>query len=102
MSKETHLNSITNVPAKFATLVLSHATAMSSTALAVVRLNSTSVSRNFQNAATVGTKPTRPYTIPPNSMGGTMRKGKMSNRTLVKRKSISVLVSSETQMQTHL
>jgi hypothetical protein len=35
---------------------------------------------NFQKPATVGTRPTRPYTMPPNIIGGTRRRGRMSNR----------------------
>lgn len=54
------MNNMTNVPTKFPTLVLSHATEMSKTTLAVVRLNSTSTKRNFQNVDTEGTRPTRP------------------------------------------
>lgn len=50
------------VPMRFATLVLATATDMKRMALAVVRLNRTSVRRNFQNAGTVGTRPTRPLT----------------------------------------
>lgn len=54
------MNSITNVPTKLATLMLAKAIDSHSTTLAVVRLNSTSVSINFQNPGTVGTRPTRP------------------------------------------
>lgn len=75
------MNNMTNVPTKFPTLVLSQATEMSKTTLAVVRLNSTSTKRNFQNVDTDGTRPTRPYTIPPNRSGGTTRSGRMSKRT---------------------
>jgi len=74
------LNSMTIVPIRLATLVFAHAIEMSKITLAVVRLKSTSVRMNFQKAATVGTKPTRPYTIPPKSNGGTTRSGRMSNR----------------------
>lgn len=56
----TYLNSMTSVPTKLATLMLSNAIDRRSTTLAVVRLKRTSVSRNFQNAATVGTSPTKP------------------------------------------
>jgi len=77
----TDLNSITSVPTKLATLMLENAIESSKTTLAVVRLKSTRVRMNFQNAVTVGTSPTRPYTIPPNISGGTSRKGNMSNRT---------------------
>ena len=72
---------MTSVPTKLATLILANAMESNSTTLAVVRLKSTRVRMNFQNAATVGTSPTRPYTIPPNISGGTSRKGIMSNRT---------------------
>jgi hypothetical protein len=75
------LNSMTIVPIRLATLVFAHAIEMSRMTLAVVRLNSTSVRINFQKATTVGTRPTRPYTIPPKSNGGTTRSGRMSNRT---------------------
>ena len=74
------MNNMTIVPIRLATLVFAHAMEMSRITLAVVRLNSTSVSINFQKAATVGTKPTRPYTIPPKSNGGTTRSGRMSKR----------------------
>jgi hypothetical protein len=77
----THLNSMTSVPTKLATLMLENAMESSNTTLAVVRLKSTRMRMNFQNAATVGTSPTSPYTIPPNISGGTSRKGRMSNRT---------------------
>lgn len=76
---ETDLNSMTNVPTKLATLVLANAMLNQSTTLAVVKLNNTRVSINFQKPATVGTSPTRPYTIPPNIRGGTRRRGNMSN-----------------------
>lgn len=75
-----HLNNITMVPIRLATLVFAHAIEMSKMTLAVVRLKSTSVRMNFQNAGTVGTKPTRPYTMPPKSNGGTTRSGRMSNK----------------------
>jgi len=51
---------MTMVPIRLATLVFAHAIEMSKMTLAVVRLKSTSVRMNFQKAATVGTKPTRP------------------------------------------
>lgn len=78
--------SMTRVPTKLATLVLSNAIDSHNTTLAVVRLNKTSVSMNFQNPATVGTSPIRPYTIPPNMSGGTSRSGRMSNKTYSKKK----------------
>ena len=74
------MNNMTIVPIRLATLVFAHAIEISKMTLAVVRLNSTSVRINFQKAGTVGTKPTRPYTIPPKSNGGTTRSGRMSNR----------------------
>jgi hypothetical protein len=55
----TYLNNIIKVPTKLATLILANAMDKKSTTLAVVRLNNTSVSKNFQNAVTVGTSPTR-------------------------------------------
>lgn len=76
----SHLNNMIKVPTRLATLILANAMESSSTTLAVVRLNITSVSINFQKAGTVGTSPTRPYTIPPNIRGGTSRSGRMSNR----------------------
>ena len=75
-----HLNNMTIVPIRLATLVFAHAMEMSKITLAVVRLKSTSVRINFQKAVTVGTKPTSPYTMPPKSNGGTTRSGRMSNR----------------------
>lgn len=88
--QETHLNNMTNVPTKLARLVLSNAMDNSSITLAVVKLNNTNVSMNFQNAGTVATSPTRPYTIPPNKSGGTKRNGRISKRTfsgrLIRRK----------------
>jgi hypothetical protein len=72
---------MTSVPMRFATLVPSQAIEMSRITLAVVRLKSTSTSMNFQNAVTVGTRPTRPYIIPPNRIGGTTRSGRMSKST---------------------
>lgn len=60
VSQKTHLNNITRVPTKLATLTLANAIDNQSTTLAVVRLNKTKVSRNFQKAATVGTSPTSP------------------------------------------
>jgi hypothetical protein len=48
------------VPTKPATLVLENATDINNTTLAVVRLNKTNVRRNFQNAGTLGTRPTIP------------------------------------------
>lgn len=79
--RKTYLNSITSVPTKLATLVLAKAIERSRTTLAVVRLNNTRVSKNFQNPATVGTSPTRGYRIPPNTNGGTSRRGRMSKST---------------------
>lgn len=76
-----YLNNMTKVPTKLATLGLSNAIERRSTTLAVVKLKSTRVRRNFQNATTVGTRPTSPYTMPPNTSGGTSRKGRMSKRT---------------------
>ena len=55
---------MTNVPTKLAKLVLSNAMDNNSITLAVVKLNNTNVSINFQNAGTVATSPTRPYTLP--------------------------------------
>ena len=75
-----HLNSMTIVPIRLATPVSAHAIEISKMTLAVVRLNSTRVRMNFQKAGTVGTKPTRPYTMPPKSNGGTTRSGRISNR----------------------
>ncbi len=60
MGSCAHLNNMTMVPIRLATLVFAHAIEMSKMTLAVVRLKSTSVRMNFQKAATVGTKPTRP------------------------------------------
>lgn len=74
------MNNMTIVPIRLATLVFAHAIEMSRMTLAVVKLNSTRVRINFQKAATVGTKPTSPYTIPPKSNGGTTRSGRISNR----------------------
>ena len=74
------MNNMTIVPIRLATLIFAQAMEMRKMRLAVVRLYSTSVRINFQKAATVGTKPTRPYTIPPKSNGGTTRSGRMSNR----------------------
>lgn len=71
---------MTRVPNKLATLWLSNATEMRSTALAADRLNRTSTSMNFQNVATSGTSPTNRYTIAPKISGGTTRRGKMSKR----------------------
>jgi hypothetical protein len=73
---------MTIVPIRLATLVFAHAMEMSKITLAVVTLKSTSVRMNFQNAVTVGTKPTSPYTMPPKSNGGTTRSGRMSNKIL--------------------
>lgn len=76
----TYLNSMTKVPTKLATLVFANAMDSHKTTLAVVKLNKTRVRRNFQKAATVGTRPTRLYTMPPNMRGGTSRSGSMSKR----------------------
>lgn len=54
----TYLNNMTRVPTKLATSMLLKAIESRRTTLAVVRLNNTSVRRNFQNPATVGTRPT--------------------------------------------
>ena len=75
------MKSITSVPTRLATLVLANATEMSNTALAVARLNKTKTSKNFQKVATSGTKPTRRYTMAPNTSGGTTRSGMISKRT---------------------
>jgi len=60
VTRETHLNSMINVPTRLATLTSANAIDSQRTTLAVVKLKSTSVSMNFQNAATVGTRPTSP------------------------------------------
>ena len=75
------MNSMTRVPTKLATSILLKAMESRSTTLAVVRLKRTSVKRNFQNPATVGTRPTSGYRIPPNTRGGTRRNGRISKRT---------------------
>ena len=76
------MNSMTNVPTRLATLVVSNAMDKRSTTLAVVKLNGTSVRRNFQNVPTSETSPTRLYTMPPKTRFGTRRNGRMSKRTL--------------------
>ena len=73
---------MTSVPMRLATLVLSHAIESRRMTVAVVRLKSTSVSMNFQNVATSGTSPIHAYMMPPNTIGGMMRSGRMSNRIL--------------------
>lgn len=70
------------VPTRLATDVLSKAMETKSTAVAVDKLNNTRVNMNFQYAATLGTSPMRPYTIPPNRRGGTTRSGRISKSTL--------------------
>ena len=55
-----YLNSIIRVPTRLPTLVLSNEMESKSITLAVVRLNRTSVSMNFQKVGTVGTTPTSP------------------------------------------
>jgi hypothetical protein len=79
----THLNSMTSVSTKLATLMLENAMENSNTTPGVVRLKSRRVRMNFQNAATMATSLTMPYTIPPNISGGTSHKpqARMSNRT---------------------
>jgi hypothetical protein len=74
------LNNIISVPTRLATLTLAKAIESQRTTLAVVKLNKTRVSMNFQKPATVGTRPTSPYTIPPNIIGGTRRRGRISNK----------------------
>ena len=56
---EPYLYSMKRFPTKLATLVLSNAMEISNTEVAVQRLNSTSVSKNFQNVVGSGTRPTR-------------------------------------------
>ena len=85
---------MTNVPTKLAKLVLSNAMDNNSITLAVVKLNNTNVSINFQNAGTVATSPTRPYTIPPNRRGGTRRNGRISKRTCTRER----LITSKTSL----
>ena len=70
----THLNSMTSVPTKLATLIPENTMENSNTMLGVVRLKSTRVRMNFKNAATVATSLMRPYTTPPNISGGTSHK----------------------------
>lgn len=78
---------MTNVPTKLAKLVFLNAMDNNRITLAVVKLNNTSVSMNFQNAGTVATSPTSPYTIPPNRRGGTRRNGRISKRTYIEKRS---------------
>ena len=80
--KDTHLNNMTRVPMRLATLVLSNAIESRRMTLAVVRLNRTRVNMNFQNITTSGTSPIHAYMIPPNTSGGTTRSGRMSKRIL--------------------
>ena len=82
VNPSAHLYSINNVPTKLATDVLSKMIETKRTAVAVARLNKTRVNMNFQYTATSGTRPIKPYTMPPNSRGGTTRRGRMSNRSL--------------------
>jgi hypothetical protein len=67
---------------KLATLKFSNPTDNRRHTLAVVRLNSTSVSMNFQYAAGVPTSPMSGYAIAAKTNGGTTRSGRMSKRTL--------------------
>ena len=57
-----HLNSMTSVPTKLATLMPEIAMENSNTMLGVVRLKSMRGRMDFQNVVTMGTSPTRPYT----------------------------------------
>lgn len=86
---------MTNVPTKLAMPVLSNAMDNSSITLAVVKLNSTNVRINFQNAGTVATSPTRPYTIPPNKRGGTRRNGRISKRTCSRKRLMKCQILKE-------
>ena len=86
---------MTNVPTKLAKPVLSNAMDNNNITLAVVKLNNTNVRMNFQNAGTVATSPTRPYTIPPNRSGGTRRNGRISKRTYVRESLIKRYTSRE-------
>ncbi len=79
-----------NVPTKLATLTLANAIESKRMTLAVARLKRMRVSMNFQNVATSGTRPTRPYMIDPKTSGGTTRSGSISKRTCVSQ-SITVL-----------
>lgn len=81
----TYLKSMIRVPTRLATLVLENAMERRRITLAVVKLKRTSVSMNFQNETTVGTKPMSPYTMPPKTRGGTTRSGKISNMILEKK-----------------
>jgi len=76
------LYNINRVPTKLATDVLSKMMETKRTAVAVARLNKTRVNINFQYTATSGTRPIKPYTMPPNSRGGTTRRGRISKRSL--------------------
>ena len=64
-SMQTYLNSIISVPTKLAMLVLAKAMESNRITLAVVKLNMTKTSMNFQKVATSGTSPTNPYMIAP-------------------------------------
>ena len=55
-----HLYNINKVPTRLATDVLSKTMETKRTAVAVARLNKTSVNMNFQYTATSGTSPIRP------------------------------------------
>ena len=59
------MNSMIKVPNNPATPMSANAIDKSRTQVAVARLNKTKTSINFQNMACVGTRPTKPYTIPP-------------------------------------
>lgn len=61
----TYLNSMISVPTKLAMLVLANAIESNRITLAVVKLNMTRTSMNFQNVATSGTSPTNPYIMAP-------------------------------------
>lgn len=72
---------MTILPSKFATPVSAIATLRNSTILEAAKLNSTKVRMNFQNEATLGFNPAKPYTMEPRIKGGITRNGKMSKRT---------------------
>ena len=82
------MKSMTSVAIRLATLTLAKLIDKRRITLAVVRLNITRASMNFQNVVTAGTRPTRPYRIEPYTIGGTTLKGRISKRTYKKYMSI--------------
>lgn len=76
---------MTKLPNRLATPRSEIVTLKNNTILDAVKLKSTRVMINFQNADTSAFRPAKPYTMEPRMKGGMTRRGMMSNKSLARK-----------------